>query len=168
MTQNLMSIIESAMEIADKIPEKYQVAAFEQLLRHALGSAPVSAEADTGAPVGVGPSPSSGGAGLQALAGHLPNDFVVKGRGSRAQQAMWAVLKLQEDGAEATPARVRDTVKTRLGKTPESAKHTSRTLRDLTPRYLERRESEGGRGYAYAPTQNALEIFDGLGDGAEE
>jgi hypothetical protein len=167
MTEKPMSIIESAMEIAEKLPEKYQVAAFAELVCHGLRSAPVLLESDPDEQVRAGPDipeePSLG----ERLVAELPNDFDVAEKGSRAQQALWAVVKLWQDGAEATPLGVCDTIKMKLGKTAESPDNTSKTLRKLTPRYLERHRSQKGRGYTYVPKKNALEVFDGIQEGGK-
>jgi len=168
MIHNPESIIKQAVDIAEELPEKYQVAAFAELVRHALGSAAVSADPDPGAHPMGGPSPPADDAGWGALAGDLPDDFVVADKGTRDQQTVWAVITLCQDGLEATSATVREAILVHLGVTPESLQHTSRTLRGQTPRYLNRQKRQEGSGYAYVATENALEVFDGLQEGGEE
>jgi len=57
---------------------------------------------------------------------------------------------------------VRNTIKTKLGVTPESQSLTSNHLRSLTPKYLKRDRRKKRLGYAYAPTPKALGAFEGL------
>lgn len=166
MTEKPESIIKSAMEMAEELPEKYQVVAFAELLRHALGSESVSKEPGTGAPPRAGPSPPADDTGWQELARGLPGDFVVKERGSRDQQTVWAVIKVCSNHEEATPEAVCRTIRTALSKKPEHEKNATNRLGRLTPKYLKRERRQDGKGFAYAPTDKALEIFEGLAEGA--
>jgi len=153
---DVKSVLQWAMEIADDLPEKYQEAAFAELLRHALSSIQGAAEVDTVADIQAKPA-------LQKkLIGKLPKDYLVAGKGSRDQQTVWAVVKLLERGEEATSESVRKIIKTCLGVSPESLRNTSGRLGKLTPRHVKRKEREAGKGYAYTPTVRALEVFEGL------
>jgi len=167
MIENVESIVERAMQIADELPEKYQVAAFAELLRCALESATVSAEPRVPAHRDAQPPQPSDRSLEEGVVAGLPQDHRVK-EGSRDQQTVWAVIKLRDDGLEATSTSVLKAIRSKLGVTPESPENTSRRLRGLTPRHLKRRKRKKGPGYAYTPTGSALELFEGLGEGAEE
>ena len=79
--------------------------------------------------------------------------------GDRTKQAVWAVVTLHGRGAEVTSDAIRDIIRTELGTAPQNGANTARTLRDLTPKYLMRRDRTDGRGYVYQPTANALDAF---------
>lgn len=168
MIENAESIIKWAMEIADDLPEEYQVAAFAELLRHGLRSASRSAEPDAGAQPGALESPPARRSLQETLVSGLPDDFLVKTKGSRDQQTVWAVIKLWLSGDEATSNSVRDTIEAALAVRPQTPRNTRKRLRKLTPQYLKRKDKERGRGYAYTPTPEALEVFKPLREGAEE
>jgi hypothetical protein len=163
---DVKSVLQWAMEIADDLPEKYQEAAFAELLRHALNSMP-GAEVDTVADTPAKPALHPSEPWQKKPISGLPEDYLVA-EGSRNQQTVWAVIKLWEQGDEATAKTVRETIQTRLGVTPESQENTSHRLRRLTPEYLGREKREEGQGYAYTPAGKALEVFKGLEEGLEE
>jgi len=148
MIENAESIAQWAMEIADGLPEKYQQAAFAELLKCVLNL--------KSSPTGQGVEKT------RRLINKIPDDHLVATEGSRDQQTVWAVMRLWEQGEEATPAGVINIIKARLRMQPESRSNTSGRLADLTPRYLMREEREEGRGYAHKPTPNAVKIFEGL------
>jgi len=156
---DVKSVLQWAIEIADDLPEKYQEAAFAELLRYALNSMPGAAEVDTVADTQTKPALHLSEPWQKKLIIELPEGYLVA-KGSRDQQTVWAAIKLWEQGDEAMAKTVRETIKTKLGVTPESKDNTSRRLRQLTPEYLTREKK--GRGYVYTPTAKALEVFEGL------
>jgi hypothetical protein len=158
---DVKSVVQWAIEIADDLPEKYQEAAFAELLRYALNSMPGAAEVDTVADTQAKPALHLSEPWQKKLISELPEGYLVA-KGSRDQQTVWAAIKLWEQGDEAMARTVRETIKTRLGVTPESQQNTSSRLRQLTPEYLGREKREEGQGYAYTPTAKALEVFEGL------
>lgn len=157
MTVNAESAIEWAMEIADNLPEKYQVAAFAELLRHAL-----TVESSVVERSEAGSSQPSSQPLRERLVNELPDEYLVARNGSRDQQTVWAVIKLWHQGEEIIPASVMDFIRTHLCIQPEGQANTSTRLRKLAPRYLTRQERETGQGYEYEPTFRAIEVFEGL------
>lgn len=158
---DVKSVVQWAMEIVDDLPEKYQEAAFAELLRYALSSMP-GAEVDTVADTQAKPDLHPSEPWQKKLMSELPKDYLVAGKGSRDQQTIWAAIKLWEQGDEATSRTVPETIKTKLSVTPESKDNTSKRLRQLTPEYLRREKRKEGQGYTYIPTVKALEVFEGL------
>jgi len=158
---DVQSVVQWAIEIADDLPEKYQEAAFAELLRYALNSMPGAAEVDTVADTQAKPALHLSEPWQKKLISELPEGYLVA-KGSRDQQTVWAVVKLLERGEEATPESVRKIIETGLGVASESPSNTSHSLRKLTPKYVKREEREEGRGYAYTPTAIALKAFEGL------
>jgi hypothetical protein len=162
MMPNPEPIIQWAIEIAEGLPEKYQVVAFAELLQHALRSTSHGAESDEQeTPPTATPQPP-GQLLQERLVSQLPEDYLVAAKGTRDQQTVLVAIRLWHQGEEVNPASVMDSVKTQLCVPPESRSNTSARLRDLSPRYLTRRQREEGRGYAYEPTLKAIEIFEGL------
>lgn len=158
---DVKSVVQWAMEIVDDLPEKYQEAAFAELLRYALSSMPGAAEVDTVADTQAKPALYLSEPWQKKLISKLPEGYLVA-KGSRDQQTVWAVVKLLERGEEATSESVRKIIKTCLGVSPESLGNTSGRLGKLTPRHVKRKEREDGKGYAYTPTVMAFEVFEGL------
>lgn len=109
---DVKSVLQWAMEIADDLPEKYQEAAFAELLRHALSSIPGAAEVDTVADIQAKPALHPSEPWQKKLISELPEDYFVARQGSRDQQTVWAAIKLWEQGDEATSKTVRETIKT--------------------------------------------------------
>lgn len=161
----LQEAIQNAADLADTAPEKYQQAAFRELLRSHLQHTRPEPSSRQDVPEGKGDRRSStvGSAPeLQpwerTLIEGLP-DASTAAEGTRSQQAVWAVVRLLEDREPADVNAVRQTIKTELGLTPASKNNTSTTLKDLVPDYLSRTEPEEGQAYVYHPTRNALDIF---------
>lgn len=96
------------------------------------------------------------------VAGEMPEAYDIQGRGSRQQQAVWAVVTLFARGADATTEEIMKLIRTELGIAPQNEQNTARTLRNLTPRFVMRRDRADGRGYVYEPTANALDAFENL------
>lgn len=156
------AIIQWAIEIAEGLPEEYQVVAFTELLQHALKSMSYVAESGAGEPPLAATLQPASQPLLERLVSELPDDYLVAAQGSRDHQTVWAAVKLWQQGKEVTSASVIDCVKTNLCIQPEGTGNTSTRLRNLTPRYLSRAKREEGQGYVYQPTPNASEIFEDL------
>lgn len=88
----------------------------------------------------------------------LPDDHVVA-EGTRDQQAVWAVARLQQEGREAGRTEVAEMIKDRLGVSPETADNLSARLGRLTPKTLQRQKRSEGPGYAYRITRTSLSAF---------
>ena len=162
MIPNAESIIEWAIEMAEGLPEKYQVVAFAELLRHALKSTSYAAESGAGESSLAATLQPASQSLQERLIGELPDDYLVATNGSRDHQTVWAAIKLWQQGKEVTSASIIDCVKTHLCIQPEGAANTSTRLRNLTPKYLSREKREEGQGYAYRPTPKASDIFEDL------
>jgi len=154
--RDIEAALEWAQDLADGLPEKYQQVAFAELLRYALSTSG-TATSDTAQRGSVNLEPWQ-----QNLIDNLPPDSLVASKGSRAQQAMWAVITLLGVGEEATVDSVCELIRQSLGVIPEGKTNASHTLRNLTPKFTMREEGQTGRGYAYTPTASALEVFEGL------
>jgi len=167
MMEDVESMANWAMEIAEGLPEKYQQVAFAELLRHVLKSRPNPTENDTEVPSRAGYSQPTT-PWLERLVSELPHDYHIAEAGTRDQQTVWAVIKLCEQGDEATSESVCEIIRASLGVTPPSPKNASGSLRRLIPKYLRREKRKNGQGYAYVPEAEALEILEGLKEGPEE
>jgi hypothetical protein len=162
MIENASSAVEQALEIAEGLPEKYQEVGFAEVLRHILRHS--SAKASSGASEAATQSGSqSSRSKLEELAESLPDAYLVA-EGTRAQQVIWAVVELSMEGEEATRESVGERIEIGLSITPPHPNNISTLLGDLCPRHLTREKREDGKGYAYRPTSQALEIFEGLGE----
>jgi hypothetical protein len=100
--EDIKTVVELALELAEDLPEKYQTVAFEQILRHELAGAPAS-QVDTAT---EDKQVSSVGATTPSwadrLIDNLPEDHVIAKHGDRDQQTVWAVIALQDRDEEAT------------------------------------------------------------------
>jgi hypothetical protein len=152
-----------AQELAEGLPDRYREAAFAELLSYALSTSGTtrhdvtqhaSEKSESSTPLRA--------PWQQKLIDNLPSAHLVASKGSRDQQAIWAIIKLLDADEEATPASVRDQIEAGLGINAESSDNTSRRLRQLTPTFAMRQKRQDGRGYAYTPTTYALELFEGL------
>jgi hypothetical protein len=156
MIENADAIVQWAMEIADSVPERYQLATFSELLRFALRSQP---ENKLDHPIASEPSSQPAVVSEKALTG-VPDPFLVAENGSREQQIVWAVIQLCEEAEEATTNTVMNLIQNRLSISSPARANTSRMLGELTPKYLTRKKE--GRGFVYRPTSRATEIFEGI------
>ncbi len=153
-------LAKEAVQIADSLPEKYQEVAFIEIFRAKLSANPPFASPDEEKRENAGASyPESHAAQTQT---RLPAAHLIKERGDRKQQAVWAVVTLQERGEDATSDAIRSTIRQQLGITPQNATNTGRTLRQITPRYIKRESKNNGHGYVYYPQEEAFEIFEEL------
>ena len=100
--EDIKTVVELALELAEDLPEKYQTVAFEQILRHELAETPAS-QVDTAT---EDKQVSSVGATTPSCADRLiaslPEDHVIAEQGNRDQQTVWAVIALQDRDEEAT------------------------------------------------------------------
>lgn len=88
---------------------------------------------------------------------NLPSASVTA-NGNRDQQTIWAAVKLYANNEEATRHSVPKIIKDGLGVTPQTGNNTSRKLKKLVPKYLNRKQE--GKKYNYEPTKDALKIFE--------
>jgi hypothetical protein len=148
--------IKFATAVAEEAAEKYRVAVFAEVLRLRL-SGVGRAGPLTSQDRGKGTTKAAADARKPSVVAHS-----VSRRGSRKQQAVWAVMRLAEKGEEAINETIRGVIKTELSVTPQSRMDTNTTLRKLTPKYVRREKREEGKGLRYFPTAHSPEIFEGL------
>lgn len=158
--------VDNAISVVEEIPEQYREEALAPVLRALL---------DTSLPTAVGSAKSHkvpGGKTEPANRAHpgaetfapwenqllskLPEPHVVAD-GSRAQQAVWAIVRLRQKGETADRSSINKIIKHELGVTPQDLNNTSRTLGTIVPRFATREKE--GRGYSYRPSRHALEVF---------
>jgi hypothetical protein len=154
--------LEAIAAVADDLPEKYQVAAFQELVRYELSGRSQAdgraggnsdEEGDSGSPTVHHDRPSW----FEKVLEQMP-DMDVFESGGRDAQAAWALVELYRRGEEATVASARNLIKDELGVSPESRPHMSNRLgKDFTPKYATR--VKDGRGYRYEPTVKIAEKF---------
>ena len=160
---DVLRAIAQATEAADNAPEDLRTEAFTTVLAHLLTTASPTGEA----PRAVGetlqpPAAPPATTWEEAVVEGLPEPHVVRERGNRGHQALWAVVTLQGRGVAATTEDITKLIRTELGLAPQNVPNTARTLRGLTPRYVMRRDRDDGQGYIYQPTAHALDAFEGL------
>lgn len=178
--ETIAETLQSAVRMTEGLPEKFQQAAFKEIVRFSLerqltqpvpapnlatASNVVSATRNEGNVTTA--DESSTAAVLSArdelpTTDELPAPHVVKEQGNRAQQTIWAVIRIHGRGDEVDVPAIQEEIKKALATKPQRANNTSRTLRRLTPKYVNRHDREEGQGYSYTPTEHAFEIFKDL------
>ena len=154
--------------LADELPDKYRVAAFQELVRHELGGneprgsasqvRSPAPEIKDGDEVETHPSSPERPKWFAELVDNMPDRHVFAYAG-RDAQAAWALVELFKRGEPATVAAVRELIRVELGETPELRQHMSNRLgRDFTPRYADRIPHEGNA-FRYEPTRRIVEKF---------
>lgn len=157
---DVTELLRELQDAVKTLDERYQVVAFQELLKHRLSP---SSESE--------PRPSRATQRSTEHESQLPGHEqwqadVVNGlpeahlaaRAGRQAQTVWAVVTLFSQGEPVTTNAVRSTIRTKLGVNPESRGNTSTRLGKLVPHYLQR-EAEG-REYRYEPTRHALQVFE--------
>ena len=149
--------------LADELPEKYRVAAFQELVHLELGgSAPGNRERQVAPPESSasgnnGSSADSQPAWSEGVIGKMP-DLDVVASGNRNLQAAWGVVELNNRGEPATPAAIELLVREELGISPEDKDNLSYRLGNgFTPKYTTRKKE--GRGFRYEATRAITELF---------
>lgn len=155
--------LEAIAAVADGLPEKYQVAAFKELVRHELsGGSQALGRAGGGGPKedddgGDPVVPRDRPAWFEKVLEQMP-DMDLFEAGGRDAQAAWALVELYRRGEKATVASARNLIKDELGVSPETRPHMSNRLgKHFTPKYATR--VKDGRGYRYEPTVKIAEMF---------
>lgn len=164
MTEITADKLNEIAALTDALPEKYQVAAFRELVRHELTDArPAARATDTNGGTTndasdreTSDSPNRPTWFSKVLEQMPDVDFIESG--GRDGQAAWALIELFSRGEKATVATARTLIKDELGVSPESRSHMSDRLgKDFTPKYATR--VPDGRGYRYEPTVKITEKF---------
>jgi hypothetical protein len=159
--EDLRKTLNEAAKAVEDLPEHLQEVAFSIILERRLehGSS-AGAEGNSAEPESDSATNESNNLPwLDDVIDDLPDTHDVAD-GTRREQAAWAVTYLVADEKSATTESVRDTIKTRLGVTPQSSANMSSTLGDLTPKYLSREGKKEGKGYTYMPTVNVADLFE--------
>jgi len=149
--------IDWAVQVAEKVPEKYQQSAFSELLRHALSQ--MDGEEDglkKAIKKTIVKSP------ITDVSGDFPDLHLLATQGNRDQHVAWAVAELYLREEDVNNNSIRKIIKEQLAITPPARQNTNRSLRNLTPKYIAR--TKIGRKYQYAPAIKFTEIFNGLED----
>lgn len=155
---NPQEAVQQAHALSSDVPDGLREAAFTELLKHFLGSAP-GAGTHGGRELEESTEVSTGPTWLSELAEKLPERHLVA-EGTRNQQLAWAVTQLALRDEEATTETVRRIIREELGVSPPDTSNASRKLgQQLTPKYLHRKKRQEGRGYAYSPTRKVAELF---------
>ncbi len=155
--KNPQKEIDWAIEIAEKLPDKFQQPAFSELLRYALFHSEKEKELEE-KPKGklqqkLPEKVSSDG---------FPDLDLLAKQGNRDQHVAWAVAELHLNNEEVNNQTIRKVIREKLAITPPIRQNTNRSLRNLTPKYITR--TKIGKKYHYEPSANFLEIFDNLGE----
>jgi hypothetical protein len=164
MKQELLSAVEWAAELAEELPEKYQVAGFQEFLRHRISR--IETDSKIAAPAllhhtpvkslanSIGPNTTW----ISDLVENLPPDHVIRG-GSEEQKVGWAVIYINLKGGLAINEQIRDYIKFNLGVASPSRQNTNRALRKMFPKHLSREKVRGEKSYAYSPKPSIGELF---------
>ena len=92
--KDLEDTLQWAQELAQGLPDKYQEAAFSELLRYALSiSGTTRHDVTQRASEKSESSAHLHDSWQQKLIDNLPPDHLVASQGSRDQQAIWAIIK---------------------------------------------------------------------------
>ena len=155
---NINDALIKAAEYAAKVDDKYELVAFEVLLKWYL-------EKESGF---SGEWEPKGRVGNEESKGQVKSEvntslklYEVADRGKTKHLVAWAVLKITEKGEEATVQKVRDYLEVEMRKKKERS-YTSKELGKLVPRYLKRMNLEKGKGYCYVPGEEFTSLFDDL------
>lgn len=152
-------------KFTDALPEKYQVAAFREMVRHELDGR-THGKSTTQANIkgqkasdDVGTAVDSQPAWFETVMERLPEPHDVA-TGNRNLQAAWAVVELNNRKEPATPAAIERLIREELGVAPEDKANLSRRLgKDFTPRYTTRRKVDKGQGFSYEATRAISDLF---------
>ncbi len=101
------------------------------------------------------------------LAEDVPEEYrliahILAKKGSRDQHIAWAIAELFSRNEEANNLSIRDVIREYLAISPPGRQNTSRSLRNLTPKYVLRTKTDNK--YHYIPNAQLAEIFQNLND----
>jgi hypothetical protein len=146
--------IDWAIQVAEKLPDKFQQSGFSELLRYALSQ--IDDEHPQKKPVQkvIVKLP------VTKVSHDFPDLHRLAKEGNRDQHVAWAVAELFTREEEVNNISIRQIIKDHLAINPPSRQNTNRSLRNLTPKFIVR--TKNGRKYHYAPATSFSQIFVGL------
>lgn len=151
----IIDYLKRAEELAEKVNEKYQEVAYQELLRHFLQDT-VAIKSESEKQIGQSNGMQS------SRTSTYPKASLIANNGTFKQQICWAILRLEEKDENGTVSNVRKVIDLELSQSKPSRPHTSNTLSQLTPDYLGRKEPEEGQSYIYYSHEDTVNIFDDL------
>lgn len=156
----IIDYLKRAEELAENVDEKYQKVTYQELLRHFLQ--------DTAVTTSESQKQISQNNGSQSSnTSSYPKASLLANNGTFKQQVCWAILRLEERGEDGTVSNVQKVIDLELSQSKPSRTYTSKTLGQLTPDYLGRKEPEEGRSYIYYSHEDTINIFNDLKDADE-
>jgi hypothetical protein len=145
--------IDWAVQVAEKLPDKFQQSGFSELLHYAL----FKMEDEVGSHQNKSVQKLIMKLPVTDVSADFPDLHRLAKKGNRDQHVAWAVAELYMREEEVNNNSIRQIIKEHLAITPPSRQNTNRSLRNLTPKFILR--TKNGRKYAYAPTPKFTEIF---------
>jgi len=155
--KNPQKEIDWAIEIAEKLPEKFQQPAFSELLHYALFHSDEDEQLAKKPKDKLQPKIPD-----EVISDGFPDLHLLAKQGNRDQHVAWAVANLYLNKEEVNNEAIRKVIREKLAITPPGRQNTNRSLRNLTPKYITR--TMVGKKYNYAPNANFLEVFSELGE----
>lgn len=144
-----------AIEIAEKLPEKFQQSAFSELLHYALFHSDESKRSEKKTKDKLQTKIPE-----KVLSDGFPDLDLLAKQGNRDQHIAWAIAELYLNNMDVNNESIRKVLREKLAITPPGRQNTNRSLRNLTPKYITR--TMVGKKYNYAPSTNFLEVFNDL------
>ncbi len=159
---DVSEILQWARKNADELPDEYKAEAFRVLLAYKLGLPrnPSLRSGEEESSESISKKSSDLENWQQVIIEQVPSAHKIANSNDRQMQALWAVIELLKRGEPAYASSIRELIRTKLGVTPQNDTNTGRTLRKLTPKYIDRTQDPKGKKYRYSPTRQALEKFE--------
>ena len=154
-----------AINLSDKLPSEYRVAAFQEFLRFQLtehGTEPSFSKPKVPRQVGLPNSANRPFDWVAKVLTDLPPDHLIREAGSEEQKVAWAVVCLARDGQTAFNKSIGEYIRLNLSIAPPNRQNINRALRKLVPKYLSREKLKDRKGLAYLPKPSIAELFSNL------